>query len=53
MTLNLDKTYCASADCVGACGRKLPENTPHELLQRMWFDCFCGDKMKEDEKEKT
>lgn len=25
MTLNLDKTFCASADCVGACGRKFPD----------------------------
>jgi len=42
MTINLDKTYCASADCAGACGRKLPDDVPHELLQRMWFGCFCG-----------
>jgi hypothetical protein len=44
MTINLDKTYCVSADCVGECGRKLPNDVPHELLQRMWFACFCGQK---------
>lgn len=43
MTINLDKTYCASPDCVGACGRKLPDNTPQEILNRIWFGCFCGE----------
>jgi hypothetical protein len=52
MTINLDKTYCASPDCVGACGRKLPDNTPHELLNRIWFSYFCGEPFSDTEKKR-
>ena len=51
MTINFDKTYCASPDCVGACGRKLPNNTPQELLNRIWFGYFCGEPVNKIEKQ--
>ena len=52
MTIDLDKTYCASPDCVGACGRKLPDNTPKKLLNRIWFSCFCGEPISDTEKKR-
>jgi len=50
--INFDKTYCASPNCVGTCGRKLPNNTPQELLNRIWVGYFCGNSLSDAEKEK-
>ncbi len=47
MTINLDKTYCASLDCVGACGRKLPDDVPDDVRQYIWFSYFCNKNEKE------
>ena len=52
MTINFDKTYCASPDCVGACNRKLPDNVPQELLNSIWFGYFCGSIFSDNKKEK-
>jgi hypothetical protein len=52
MAINLDKTYCASPDCVGACGCKLPNNTPQELLNLIWFGYFCGNPLSDTEKKR-
>ena len=51
MTINLDKTYCASPDCVGACERKKP-NIPWELRERLKLGYFCGETVNEIEKDR-
>ena len=50
--INLDKTYCASPDCVNACGRKLPDNVSQELLNRIWLGYFCGNPLSDTETER-
>lgn len=50
--IKFDKTYCASPDCVNACGRKLPDNIPKEVLNRIWFGYFCGNPLNYTETEK-
>lgn len=50
MTINLDKTYCASPNCVGKCGRKKPDNIPQGL--NLWYGYFCCEPVKEIEKDR-
>lgn len=52
MTINLDKTYCTSTDCVGACGRKKPD-IPYKLRERLKLGYFCGEPVNEVEKDRA
>ena len=51
MTINIDKTYCASPNCVGACGRKKPDKIPDNIT-RLWWGYFCGEPVNEIEKDR-
>lgn len=52
MTINFDKTYCASPDCVNACGRKLPDNLTPEFRKQIWTSYFCGEPVNEIENDR-